>query len=108
MRKRVLLGGGVVALVWWVTMDVVGSLRYPGYSYLDQTISELGAQGAPTKVLMTVASGLPYALLMGAFGVGVWLTGGEPPCGALHGSAGGLIGPASYCGSPIGWASTSR
>src|SRR5690242_7671015 len=34
--RQVLLGCGVVAPVWWVAMDVVGSLRYEGYSYIDQ------------------------------------------------------------------------
>ncbi len=42
---KVLLGCGVVASAWWVAMDVVGSLRYPGYSYVDYTISELSAEG---------------------------------------------------------------
>ncbi|HEU5099455.1 MAG TPA: hypothetical protein VFU22_10580 [Roseiflexaceae bacterium] len=39
-----MLGCGIVASAWWVVMDVVGSLRYPGYSYIDQTISELGVE----------------------------------------------------------------
>lgn len=73
---KVLLGCGVVAPVWWVAMDVVGSLRYPGYSYVDQTISELSAQGAPTKTFMAAFSGIPYLVLMLAFGVGIWLTAG--------------------------------
>jgi hypothetical protein len=38
-KTKILLGCGIVASVWWVGMDVVGSLRYPGYSYVDQTIS---------------------------------------------------------------------
>jgi hypothetical protein len=57
-------------------MDVVGSLRYAGYSYIDQTISELGAEGAPTRAFMTVLSGIPYAVLMIAFGMGIWITAG--------------------------------
>jgi hypothetical protein len=73
---QVLLGCGIVASVWWVAMDVVGSLRYPGYSYIDQTISELGAEGAPTRAFMTVLSGIPYAMLMITFGVGIWITAG--------------------------------
>jgi hypothetical protein len=103
MLKRILLGCGLIAPVWWVAMDVIGSRRYSGYSYLNQTISELSAQGAPTRVLMTVVSGLPYALLMGAFGVGIWLTAGERPVGrltaafvtgeALWGFVGGLAFP---------------
>jgi hypothetical protein len=74
--RQVLLSCGIVAAAWWVAMDVVGSLRYPGYSYIDQTISELGAVGAPTRVFMTVLSGIPYAVLMIAFGLGIWITAG--------------------------------
>jgi hypothetical protein len=74
--RRALLGCGIVAPVWWVAMDVVGSLRYPGYSYIDQTISELGAEGAPTRAFMTALSGIPYAVLMIAFGIGIWLSAG--------------------------------
>jgi uncharacterized protein DUF998 len=74
--RQVLLGCGIVASVWWVAIDVVGSLRYPGYSYIDQTISELGAEGAPTRAFMTVLSGIPYAVLMIAFGMGIWITAG--------------------------------
>jgi hypothetical protein len=72
--RQVLLGCGVVAPVWWVAMDVVGSLRYEGYSYIDQTISELSAEGAPTRIFMTVLSGIPYAVLLIAFGMGIWIT----------------------------------
>ena len=75
--RQVLLGCGIVASVWWVAMDVVGSLRYPGYSYIDQTISELGAEGAPTRAFMTMLSGIPYAVLMIAFGMGIWITAGR-------------------------------
>ena len=74
--RQVLLGCGIVAPAWWVAMDVVGSLRYPGYSYVDQTISELSAQGAPTSTFMMVFSGIPYLVLMIPFGVGIWLTAG--------------------------------
>src|SRR5690348_6684079 len=72
--RNVLLGCGIVAPLWWVAMDVIGSLRYSGYSYVNQTISELSAQGAPTRTFMLVLSGLPYAVLMTAFGVGIWKT----------------------------------
>ena len=74
--RQVLLGCGMVAPAWWAAMDVVGSLRYPGYSYINQTISELGAEGAPTRAFMTVLSGIPYTVLMIAFGMGIWITAG--------------------------------
>lgn len=74
--RQVLLGCGIVASVWWVAMDVVGSLRYPGYSYVDQTISELSAEGAPTRTFMMVFSDIPYLVLMILFGMGIWITAG--------------------------------
>ena len=76
MLRKVLLACGLVGPLCWIAMDVVGSLRYPGYSYIDQTISELSAEGAPTGTLMLVLSGIPYTVLMLAFGVGIWLTAG--------------------------------
>jgi len=75
--QQVLLGCGIVAPAWWVAMDVVGSLRYASYSYMDQTISELSAEGAPTRTFMLVLSGVPYVVLMIAFGVGIWKAAGE-------------------------------
>lgn len=90
MVRKVLLICGIVAPAWWVTADVVGSLRYPGYSYSDQTISELGAEGAPTRGLMTVLSGIPYAALMIAFGVGIWIVTGGRRAGRI--TAAVLIG----------------
>ena len=74
--RQVLLGCGIVGPAWWVAMDVIGSLRYEGYSYVDQTISELSAQGAPTSTFMMLFSGIPYLVLMIPFGVGIWLTAG--------------------------------
>jgi hypothetical protein len=84
-------------------MDVIGSLRAPGYSYIDQTISELGAEGAPTSAFMTLMSGIPYAVLMIAFGIGIWLTASGRRaqritaavliCEVLWGFAGGLAFP---------------
>jgi hypothetical protein len=87
MIRKILLGCGILAAVWWVAMDVVGSLRYPGYSYIDQTISELSAQGAPTRTFMTLFSGIPYIVLMVAFGVGVWRAAGGSRAGRVAAAA---------------------
>ena len=109
LARKILLGCGVVASTWWVAMDVVGSLRYPGYSYVDYTISELSAEGAPTRLFMTVASGISYAVLMTAFGVGVWamadgrrarrVTGALVIAEVLWGFAGGLAFPMAIRGT---------
>jgi hypothetical protein len=86
MLKKALLGCGIVGAAWWVGMDIVGSLRYPGYSYVDQTISELSAQGAPTRTFMLVLSSIPYTVLMTAFGVGIWLAAGGGRAGRIAGA----------------------
>jgi hypothetical protein len=84
--RTLLLISGVAAPVWWVAMDIVSSLRYPGYSYADQTISELSAVGAPTRTFMLTVSGIPYATLMIAFGVGVWIVAGRTWVGRITGA----------------------
>lgn len=60
----------------YIAMDVVASLRYDGYSYKDQTISELSAIGAPTRNLWLVFSAA-YAVLVFAFALGVLLIAGK-------------------------------
>ncbi|HEY7271073.1 MAG TPA: DUF998 domain-containing protein, partial [Dehalococcoidia bacterium] len=55
----------------YIAMDAVAALRYDGYSYLDQTISELSAVGAPTRS-MWLPLGLAYAVLTLAGAAGIW------------------------------------
>jgi hypothetical protein len=71
MWSKVLLGSGIAASALYVVTDVIASQRYPGYSYTDNTFSELAAQGAPTRplVLGTIILGIP---LFAAFAGGVW------------------------------------
>jgi hypothetical protein len=45
--RQVLLGCGIVAPAWWVAIDVVGSLRYPGYSYIDKPSVNWGLRERP-------------------------------------------------------------
>jgi hypothetical protein len=103
MRRTFLLGCGIAAAAWFVAMDIVGSQRYPGYSYVDQTISELSAEGAPTRNFTLIASAIPYGVLLSAFGVGVWKAADGRRAGriagvvivaeALWGALGGLAFP---------------
>jgi hypothetical protein len=69
--RKVLLLCGILSSVLYVATDVLASRRYEGYSYADQTYSELLATGAPTRLFMLMASGA-YNLLVAAFAVGVW------------------------------------
>lgn len=71
MKRRLLLASGILAPGLYAFADVVaGSLR-SGYSFRDQTISELGAIGAPTRGLFSALILLSYVFLT-AFGFGVW------------------------------------
>jgi hypothetical protein len=74
-RKRLtvlLLGGGILAPIWYVLMNWIAAVRFPGYSTVDQTISELSAIGAPSRTLW-VRLGIAYTVFLVAFGIGVWL-----------------------------------
>ncbi len=69
MRRKILLGCGLVSSVPYVATDILGTLRYPGYGYKDQWFST--AQGAPTRPLMVALNAIPYTALVAAFGTGV-------------------------------------
>jgi hypothetical protein len=73
---RVLLICGVVSTLVYVALDVVTALRYGGFSYSDQWISELSAIDAPTRPIWLVV-GPVYQLLMVLSGIGVWLAARE-------------------------------
>ena len=94
MTRKILLGCGVVSSVWYVVTDVIGTLRYPGYSYADQWFSELTAQGAPTRPLMIALNEFPYNLLVSAFAEGVRESAGRRRAGRI--TAAGLAGFALF------------
>jgi hypothetical protein len=83
MVRKLLLGCGVASSVWYVVTDVIGTLRYPGYSYADQEFSELLAVGSPVRSLMIAINGIPYGLLVAAFAVGVWQSAGQKRAGRI-------------------------
>ena len=66
-----LLVAGALSSLLYITADLVAVLRYPGYSILDQTISELSAIGAPTGELWSTF-GTAYGILFIAFTVAVF------------------------------------
>ncbi len=74
--RKALLGCGVASTVLYFGMDIVATLLYDGYSYTDQTISELSAIDAPTRSLW-VPLGFVYSVLVIAGGVGVWTSAGQ-------------------------------
>lgn len=71
MGKRILLMCGVLAPLVRVIADIVSVLLYPGYSFRDQTMSQLAAVGAPTQKLQVILLAV-FDILVVAFGMGVW------------------------------------
>jgi hypothetical protein len=65
-----MLACGILSPLLYIASDVVASARYRGYSYFDQTISELNAFGAPTRGF-TIAIGLVVYVVLIVFGLGV-------------------------------------
>lgn len=79
---RILLAAGIASSALYLAMDAACSLRYEGYSYADQAVSELNATGAPTRTLfLAISAG--YNLLLSAFGVGVWRAAGHRRAGRI-------------------------
>lgn len=70
MRRKFLLVSGIVSPLMYAAADAVAGMRSAGYSFRDQTISELGAIGAPSRPLFSAILIATYLLLV-AFGAGV-------------------------------------
>ena len=89
MVRKVLLVCGILASLLYVGADILASMLYEGYSYTDQTVSELSAIGAPTRPLV-VPLVLAHSVLRIAFGLGVWMSAGRNR--GLRATAGLLVG----------------
>jgi len=87
MVRKGLLLCGVLSPLLYALADWLAGIRWVGYSFRDQTISELGAIGAPSRPLFSALLLLVY-LLLTAFGTGVWRSAASRP--ALR-VAGGLL-----------------
>ena len=83
-REVLLLVAGVLSSLVYAAADLVCGLRYGGYSFRDQVISELSAIGAPTAVLWGAMLSV-YAVLFAAFTLGVLRAAGlvEPVGGRI-------------------------
>ena len=73
--RRALLACGVLSSLLYAATDVLGGLRWEGYSFTSQAISELMAAGVPSERFVDPLF-LAYDALMLAFGVGVLLEAG--------------------------------
>src|SRR5215212_771280 len=73
--RRILLLCGLVSSLFYLAINIFVPLRFSGYSFFSQTVSELSAIGTPTRTLW-VLLGTVYTLLVAAFGLGVWESAG--------------------------------
>jgi hypothetical protein len=74
--QKALLWFGIVSIVWYVALNILMPLKYPGYSSLSYTVSELSAIDAPTRPLWIILC-IPFSLFTIAFGIGIWQIAGN-------------------------------
>jgi len=72
--RRALLACGILSWLLYLATDILGGLRYDGYSFTSQAISELMAIGAPSESFVDPLF-LIYGVLALGFGVGVFREG---------------------------------
>jgi hypothetical protein len=60
-------------MLWYVAINIIVPIQYPGYNIASQTVSELSAIDAPTRPLWFVLC-IFYSLFFIAFGSGIWLS----------------------------------
>lgn len=69
--RRIMLLCGILSPLLYAVADILAGLQWESYSFRDQTISELGAIGAPSRQLFSALL-IPTYLLFLFFAVGVW------------------------------------
>jgi hypothetical protein len=74
--EKVLLICGILYGLLYLSTDVLAGTLYPGYSFINQAISEQSAIGAPTRFFVVPLLFIDTLLLL-AFGWGVWRTAGR-------------------------------
>jgi hypothetical protein len=88
MTRKLLLACGVLASLIWMGTDLYAALRYEGYRYPFQVISDLSAVDAPTRAFVNPLD-LAYVVPKIAFAVGVWVSADQKR--ALRLAAGALF-----------------
>jgi hypothetical protein len=100
MVRKLLLVCGLLAALLYVGSDILAALRWEGYSYTAQSVSELRAVGAPTRSFLIPILTL-YALLETAFGFGVWRTAGQKRSLRIAGALLIGLGVLDLVGTPL-------
>ena len=68
---KTLLVCGIIAPLLYIVIDIIAAVRLEGYNYAAQAISEMSAFGSPVRSFLFPFM-IVYALLVVAFGFGVW------------------------------------
>lgn len=76
MLRNGLLMAGIIASLLYAFICAFVAMQWREYSSASQTVSELSAIGAPTRILWLVLS-TAYIALMIAFSIGVWNSAGK-------------------------------
>ena len=71
ITRTILLVCGILSSVHYIAINIILPPRYPGYSTVSQTVSELSAIGAPTRPLWVFLC-VFYSLFVIAFAFGIW------------------------------------
>lgn len=74
--RQLFLACGFLAPLVYLAADVFGGLRYEGYSFTSQAVSELMATGSPSETFVDPLF-LAYDALLLAFGLGLLLEAGR-------------------------------
>src|SRR6266511_5126704 len=87
--KKLLMLCGVSAAVIYIGTVLLGGLLRPGYSHISMAISELVADGAPNRALLSSLF-LVYNALLSVFGTGLLLKVNSRSRGWVSGMIGSL------------------
>ena len=98
--QKFLLACGIMSSLLYIAMNVFVPMFYPGYSVVTQTVSELSAIGAPTRMLWFVP-GILYSLLIVAFGWGVYSSSDQSRYLRLAGTLMIISGLLSFTWTPM-------
>jgi len=88
MKKPLMLCGTTAAMIYVGTV-ILGALIRPDYSHIADAISELVADGAPNRAMLSLLF-LIYNLLLSAFGIGLFLKSKDHSRGRRSGFIGSL------------------
>jgi Protein of unknown function (DUF998) len=73
IARKYLLISGILSMMWYVVINIIVTMQYPGYDSASLTVSELSAIDTPTRTLWVILC-IFYSLLFLAFGAGIWLS----------------------------------